>query len=77
MQKDYIHNDNKDPVVHMWEFGGLWKQQNSPACTKASKTKSVRVFSMFNQINVDTIRKKKNTDLTQLHLQNTDDIKQK
>ena len=35
----------------MLEFGGLWKHQNNPACTK-----SVRVFIM---LKLDTIRKKK------------------
>ena len=48
MQKDNI------PMLRilysMSEFGGLWKQQNHPACTK-----SVRVFIM---LKLDTIRKK-------------------
>ena len=35
----------------MSEFGGLWKHQNSPACTN-----SVNVFRM---LKLDTVRKKK------------------
>ena len=37
--------------MSMSEFGGLWKQQNNPACAK-----SVRVFIM---LKLDIVRKKK------------------
>ena len=45
------HTHVKDAVVQV-EFGGLWRQQNNPACTK-----SVRGLTMLKLR--DTIKKKK------------------
>ena len=41
----------------MSEFGGLWKHQNNPACTK-----NARVFSRM--LKMDTKRKKKKRPVT-------------
>ena len=41
------HTHVKDPVIHVTVQWGLWKHQNSPACTK-----TVRVFKM---LKLDTI----------------------
>ena len=59
MQKDHIHM--LKILQSMSEFGGLWKHQNNPACTK-----SVRVFS----VKLDTIRKKKTLNMNKNLKQN-------
>ena len=49
MQKDHIRT--LKILQYMSEFGGLWKPQNNPACTKS--------FRAFSGLKLDIIGKKK------------------